>query len=199
MLIILAKVNIMRKEYFYIIILIISIAGVIGGTVSLLGNTPKVREARVTNEVGSAQINENTVTTASSEEKVSPNATFALKKYYDECSHFDYEEAELPQELVNLSKEEVEEYYADWEVEKFAKSELVLTKEINGYCNQHFLIKLDNDLVNIYRVGTLGELNQYQSTDISKDYLPEEDIEKLETGIPIFGEGKLSSVLEDFE
>lgn len=199
MLIILAKVNIMRKEYFYIIILIISIAGVIGGTVSLLGNTPKVREARVTNEVGNAQINENTVTTASSEEKVSPNATFALKKYYDECSHFDYEEAELPQELVNLTKEEVEEYYADWEVEKFAKSELVLTKEINGYCNQHFLIKLDNDLVNIYRVGTLGELNQYQSTDISKDYLPEEDIEKLETGIPIFGEGKLSSVLEDFE
>lgn len=191
--------NIMRKEYFYIIILIISIAGVIGGTVSLLGNTPKVREARVTNEVGNAQINENTVTTASSEEKVSPNATFALKKYYDECSHFDYEEAELPQELVNLTKEEVEEYYADWEVEKFAKSELVLTKEINGYCNQHFLIKLDNDLVNIYRVGTLGELNQYQSTDISKDYLPEEDIEKLETGIPIFGEGKLSSVLEDFE
>lgn len=199
MLIILAKVNIMRKEYFYIIILIISIAGVIGGIVSLLGNTPKVREARVTNEVGNAQINENTVTTASSEEKVSPNATFALKKYYDECSHFDYEEAELPQELVNLTKEEVEEYYADWEVEKFAKSELVLTKEINGYCNQHFLIKLDNDLVNIYRVGTLGELNQYQSTDISKDYLPEEDIEKLETGIPIFGEGKLSSVLEDFE
>lgn len=191
--------NIMRKEYFYIIILIISIAGVIGGIVSLLGNTPKVREARVTNEVGNAQINENTVTTASSEEKVSPNATFALKKYYDECSHFDYEEAELPQELVNLTKEEVEEYYADWEVEKFAKSELVLTKEINGYCNQHFLIKLDNDLVNIYRVGTLGELNQYQSTDISKDYLPEEDIEKLETGIPIFGEGKLSSVLEDFE
>ncbi len=189
----------MRKEYFYIIILIISIAGVIGGIVSLLGNTPKVREARVTNEVGNAQINENTVTTASSEEKVSPNATFALKKYYDECSHFDYEEAELPQELVNLTKEEVEEYYADWEVEKFAKSELVLTKEINGYCNQHFLIKLDNDLVNIYRVGTLGELNQYQSTDISKDYLPEEDIEKLETGIPIFGEGKLSSVLEDFE
>ncbi len=191
--------SIMRKEYLFIMILIILIAAVVGGFVGLLKKTPKVSEAKMVNEIQNVSQNENAVTTASSEEKVSPNTTFALKKYYDECSHFDYEEAEIPYELVNLTQEEVEEYYADWKVEKFAKNELVLTKEINGYCNQHFLIKLDNDLVNIYRVGTLGELNQYQSTDIAKDYLPEEDIGKLEEGIPVFGEGKLSAILEDYE
>lgn len=189
----------MKKEYLFMIILIILIATVVGGIVGLLKKTPKVSEAKMVNEIQNVSQNENAVTTASSEEKVSPNTTFALKKYYDECSHFDYEEAEIPYELVNLTQEEVEEYYADWKVEKFAKNELVLTKEINGYCNQHFLIKLDNDLVNIYRVGTLGELNQYQSTDIAKDYLPEEDIGKLEEGIPVFGEGKLSAILEDYE
>ncbi len=190
----------MRKEYLYIVILVVLIAAVIGGIVGVLKRTPNISEAKAANEVQNVPEKENTVvTTASSEEKVSPNATFALKKYYDECSHFDYEEAELPHELVNLTQEEVEEYYAGWEVEKFAKDQLVLTKEIDGYCNQHFLIKLDNDLVNIYRVGTLGELNQYQATDISKDYLPEEDIGKLEEGIPVFGEGKLSAILEDYE
>ncbi len=189
----------MKKEYLFIMILVILIAAVVGGVVGLLKKKPKVSEAKMTNEIQNVSQNENVVTTASSEEKVSPNATFALKKYYDECSHFDYEEAELPHELVNLTQEEVEEYYAGWEVEKFAKNQLVLTKEMDGYCNQHFLIKLDNGLVNIYRVGTLGELNQYQSTDISKDYLPEEDIGKLEEGIPVFGEGKLSAILEDYE
>lgn len=191
--------SIMKKEYLFIMILVILIAAVVGGVVGLLKKKPKVSEAKMTNEIQNVSQNENVVTTASSEEKVSPNATFALKKYYDECSHFDYEEAELPHELVNLTQEEVEEYYAGWEVEKFAKNQLVLTKEMDGYCNQHFLIKLDNGLVNIYRVGTLGELNQYQSTDISKDYLPEEDIGKLEEGIPVFGEGKLSAILEDYE
>ena len=190
----------MRKEFIYFVILVVLIAAVIGGIVGVLKRTPNISEAKAANEVQNVPEKENTVvTTASSEEKVSPNATFALKKYYDECSHFDYEEAELPHELVNLTQEEVEEYYAGWEVEKFAKDQLVLTKEIDGYCNQHFLIKLDNDLVNIYRVGTLGELNQYQATDISKDYLPEEDIGKLEEGIPVFGEGKLSAILEDYE
>lgn len=44
-----------------------------------------------------------------------------------------------------------------------------------------------------------GELNEYQKTDISRSYLPEEDIESLEKGISVYGEGKLSSVLEDYE
>ena len=44
------------------------------------------------------------VETASSEEKLSPNAEFALKKFYNECGHFKFEYAELPKELVNLTK-----------------------------------------------------------------------------------------------
>lgn len=192
----------MRKEYFYIVILILSIAGVIGGIVSLLNLSRDTSEAKVmTNQVQMQNISEteNTVTTASSEEKVSPNATFALKKYYDECSHFDYEEVELPNELVNLTEEEVQDFYTGWEIEEFSKDKLVLSKEVNGYCNQHFIIKLDDSMVNVYRVGTMGELNEYKTTDISKDYLPEEDIEKLEVGIPIYGEGKLGAALEDYE
>ena len=192
----------MRKEYVYIVILILSIAGVIGGIVSLLKTSRDMSEAKVTTnqvQVQNRSENENAVTTASSEEKVSPNVTFALKKYYDECNHFDYEEVELPTELVNLTEDEVEDFYADWEIEEFSKDKLILSKEVDGYCNQHFIIKLDDSMVNIYRVGTMGELNEYRTTEISKDYLPEEDIEKLEVGIPIFGEGKLGAALEDYE
>ena len=75
----------------------------------------------------------------------------------------------------------------------------MLCKEINGYCNEHFFIKLDNQNVNIYRLSTNGEFKKYKETDIVKEYLTEEDIEKLTQGITVYGEGKLSSVLEDFE
>lgn len=189
----------MRKEYIYIAVLIACIVGVVWGIAGLLNTSYQTQEAKQNDAIEEIYENKAAVTTASTEKKVSPNTNFALKKYYDECSHFDYEEAELPKELVNLTKQEVEDYYDDWEVEKFTEDDLVLSKEINGYCNQHFLIRLDEDNVNVYRMGTLGELNEYKKTDIARDYLPEEDIESLEEGITVFGEGKLSSALEDFE
>jgi len=178
---------------------VLAIIGVVWQIVGLLRTNYSVEEAQVTNDIESIYENKDTLTTSVEEEKISPNCNFALKKYYDECNHFDYEEAELPNELVNLTKKELEECYSDWEVEKFSNEDVVLCKEINGYCNQHFLIKLDEQMVNVYRLGNLGELTEYRKTDISRDYLPEEDVAKLEEGIPVYGEGKLSSVLEDYE
>ncbi len=189
----------MRRDYVYIGLLIACIVGVIWGIAGLLNTAYKTQEAKANENVEEIYENETIATTAIEEEKVSPNSSFALKKHYDECNHFDYEEAELPKELVNLNQQEVETYYEDWEVEEFSKDKLVLSKEMNGYCNQHFLIRLDDEAVNVYRMGTLGELKEYKKTDIASDYLPEEDIENLEEGITVFGEGKLSAVLEDFE
>lgn len=189
----------MKKEYVYISVLIACIIGAVWQIWGFLNNKYNGEEAKTINNIQNIYENKAAVTTAVEEKKVSPNSGFALKKYYDECSHFDYEEAELPVELVNLTRQEVEEYYSDWEVEEFTNDSLVLAKEINGYCNQHFLIRLDDENVNVYRMSTLGELKEYKKTDISKDYLPEEDVETLEEGITVFGEGKLSSALEDFE
>ena len=192
----------MRKEYIYIVILIACLAMVIYGIVGLLKINKTMDEEEMAKSKEIQNIYENTekvVTTAVEQKKVSPNTSFALKKYYDECSHFEYEEAELPIELVNLTRQEIEEYYVDWEVEEFTDKKLVLCKEINGYCNQHFIIKLDGQTVNIYRLSTDGQFQKYKETDIVKEYLPEEDIEKLTEGITVYGEGKLSSTLEDFE
>lgn len=190
----------MRKEYIYILILILSI-GIVGWEIVALINTRYQPDENIQKSSSIENIYENkqTVTTASENKKVSPNMKFALKKCYDECNHFEYEEAQLPVELVNLTQAEVEDYYKDWEVAEFTDKQLTLTKEINGYCDQHFLIKLDQDHVNVYQFGRLGELNPYQKTDIARDYLPQEDIENLEEGITVYGQGKLSAVLEDYE
>lgn len=140
-----------------------------------------------------------TISTASTEEKVSPNAEFALKKYYNECGHFKFEYAKLPEELVNLTKEEVEDFYDDWEVEEFSANKIVLVKEISSLCDEHFIIKLGEKYVQIFHLEPDGNLVLYKTTDISRDYLPAEDIAKLEQGMYVFGEGKLNSIIEDFE
>ena len=133
------------------------------------------------------------------EEKILPTAEFAMKKVYNECGHFKFEYAELPQELINLTEEELESYYKDWEIEEFSPSKIILTKEINSLCDEHFIIKLGEKYVQVFHLEPDGNLVVYETTDISREYLPEEDIKKLEEGIYVFGKGKLNSVLEDFE
>lgn len=145
--------------------------------------------------------NQAVLETIGQEEKVSYNAEFALKKYYDECGHFTFQYAELPKEMINLTKDELKEIYNEWNIEEFSSELIILSKEIDNVCDEHFVIKLgeDDSNISIYRVGNGGSLSLYKETDISKEYLTEEDIEMLEEGILIYGIGKLNSTLEDFE
>jgi hypothetical protein len=140
-----------------------------------------------------------TLEASSEEEKISPNATFAVKEYFDECGHFNFSYESLPKDLVNLSRQEVEDYYDDYEVEEFSSNDVVIAKEINGLCSEHFYVKLGDENVEVLRLNTDGSFSKYQDTEISRAYLPEEDISKLEEGIYVYGSGKINSVLEDYE
>lgn len=141
-----------------------------------------------------------TIEAVSEEKKVVPSTEFAIKKYYDECGHFKFEYEELPKELINLTKQEIDDYYNDeYEVEEFNNNTLILSKEINGLCDEHFVLKLEDENVEVYKMNTDGSYSLYKTTEISKEYLPAEDIEKLEEGLYVYGEGKINASLEDFE
>ena len=143
--------------------------------------------------------NEITLETFQTDEKLSFDAEFELKKYYDECGHFILKQAELPKELINLKRNEIEELYEEWEVEEFSKDKLILSQEINSICDEHYLVKLGDSNVEIYQIGNGGLLNLYRETDISKEYLTEEDVSTLQNGILIYGTRNLNSIIEDFE
>lgn len=183
----------MRKIIIYGII----IFGVSIGIGFYYANLWKINNPTVSYE--NKTTTENVVQTLSEEEKVSYNASFAIKKYYKECGHFKFNYSELPKELVNLSKTEVENFYPDWKVEKFSANEVVLSQEIDERCDEHFILKLGEDNIEIYRDIKNGEEKLYKSTNISKDYLTNIDIEKLKEGIYVYGISNLNSAIEDFE
>lgn len=140
-----------------------------------------------------------TLEASSEDEKLSPNARFAIKEYYDECGHFNFKYYQLPTEIVNMTRQEIEDYYDEYEVEEFENDSVVLTKEINGLCDEHFYVTLDNGHIEVMKLGADGSFIPYQKTDISREYLPEEDVKQLEEGIYVYGSGKINSVLEDYE
>lgn len=151
--------------------------------------------------IDSNSINSNTQVqeTYFSEEKLSFNSTFAIKKYYDKCGHFEFNYSELPKELINLSKKEVEDLYPDWTIEEFSSTGVVLSKNEDNICNEHYVIKLNDNSVDIYHLEQDGEESLYKSTNIMKEYLTQKDISNLKTGIYVYGKGNINSVIEDFE
>lgn len=86
------------------------------------------------------------------EEKVSFNSSFAIKKYYDECGHYEINYSELPNELINLTKTEVENLFPEWEVEEFSSNGVMLAKRETNICNEHYVLKMNDDEVDVFHI-----------------------------------------------
>ena len=157
-------------------------------------------EDECTEEYNEEQMaNQNTAEVSSTEEKVAANAILILKKYYTKCDHTINEYVELPQELVNLTKEQVQEKYADWQVIGFEKGKITLYKEFDDVCGEHFKLKIEDGKVVVYTVNNDGTETLYEKTNISSEYLTETDLINMQDGLEIYGKEELNQVIEDFE
>lgn len=145
-------------------------------------------------------INEqNTTAVSSNEEKVAANAILILKKYYKQCDHTINEYVELPQELVNMTEEEVQAHYPDWEVIGFEQGKITLYKEFDDVCGEHFKLRVEDGKVVVYIVKNDGSESLYEKTDISSEYLTETDLINMQDGLEIYGKEELNQIIEDFE
>lgn len=142
---------------------------------------------------------QNATTVSSTEEKLSSNAILILKKYYQKCEHTINEYVELPQELVNMTEEEVQAQYSDWEVIGFEKGKVTLYKEFEDVCGEHFKLKVEDGKIVIYIVNNDGTERVYEKTNISSEYLTETDLINMQDGLEIYGREELNQIIEDFE
>jgi len=135
----------------------------------------------------------------SREDKVGPNAILKLKKVYLDCKHTITETVELPIELINMNKVELENEYKDWKLEEFCPDEIIFSREYTGICNEHYLVKIVEDVLGIYSIDKDGNKTLREKTEIYSEYLPENDISRLKNGIEVIGRDNLNSLLEDYE
>lgn len=137
--------------------------------------------------------------TNSEEEKISPNCFMILKTFYKQCSHETSQHLEIPEELVNKTKEELQEKYNGWNIEKFSDTEIILSKDQEGRCGEHYIVRDNNGKVTIYEILEDGSEKEYEVTDISTEYLTDTDKINMEKGIEVYGKQNLNQLIEDFE
>jgi hypothetical protein len=133
------------------------------------------------------------------EETVSPNAIVIITEIYKKCGHTITKREEVPREIVNLNEEKVKEYYKDWNVDEFSSEEIKISREKNGICDEHYILRESDGYISISAKNDIGEFIFKALTDIPVQYLPEEDYKNLEKGIEIVGKDNLNKFLEDFE
>ena len=142
---------------------------------------------------------ENLIETTTFEEKTTPNTILTLQKYYTECGHTIETNNTLPEEQVNLTEDEIREKYADWNLELFSVEEIILLKEVDSFCGEHYLVTEKDGLIAISTVDQDGTVTFKEKTNISVEYLPETDRITLKNGLMVYGTEELNKLLEDFE
>ena len=204
----------MKKSWLIILVLAIIVIGIITG-VYIYNRNKKIGKNIVDNEIN---IVSETITdecteeyekleeqakleieTNSSEEKISPNCLITLKRYYDECQHTINEYLDIPKDLVNGTESDLQKEYPNWEIQKYSNNEIILYKEFNSNCGQHFVLRDVGGKINIYKINENNEEELYEKTEISVEYLTETDRIEIQNGIRVNGIEELNQLIEDFE
>lgn len=145
------------------------------------------------------EIQEEMLQANSTEEKISPNCFITMKKTYNKCGHTTSEYISIPKELVNKTKEDLEEKYAGWTIDKFSDTQIVISKKEEGECGEHYIVKDKDGKVVIYKLLEDGTENEYEVTDISTEYITDTDKINMKNGIKVNGKQELNQLIEDFE
>lgn len=132
------------------------------------------------------------------EEKISPYAKLVIKKKFSKCNHTTVSIVDVPKELVNLPRKDLEEKYSGWEIEKFSSDEVILYREIAANCEDHFVLKEKDGNIAIYNETDEDEMNLIEILSVNLDLLSEEDKNNLQEGIKIYGKDELNSLIEDY-
>ena len=144
-------------------------------------------------------LQEEILKTNAEEEKISPNCFITFRKNHKKCGHQTSQYLEIPEELVNKNKEELQKKYNGWNIKKFSDIEIILSKDEEGGCGEHYIVRDNNGKVTIYEVLEDGSEKEYEVTDISTEYLTDTDKANMEKGIEVNGKQNLNQLIEDFE
>lgn len=163
--------------------------------------TTKIAEQNIVDECTEEyeEMKNEILETNAEEEKISPNCSITLSKFYNKCGHETSQYLEIPEELVNKTKEELQEKYAGWNIEKFSDTEIILSKDEEGVCGEHYIVRDNNGKVTIYQILEDSSEKEYEVTDISTEYLTDTDKSNMEKGIEVNGKQNLNQLIEDFE
>ena len=189
----------MRKWGIIALIIILFVLSIVSGFFIKSAINFSRDKSEENNVVLANELEDESVKTGANDIMVSPNAEVITTEYFKRCGHTITKKEQVPREIVNLNEDKVKEYYNDWNLDEFTANEIKLSRKTPGICGEHYILRESDGFISISCKNDSGEYIFKGLTDISVQYLPEEDLKKLEKGIEVVGRENLNKFLEDYE
>ncbi len=201
----------MRKSIIISAIIVLFILGTIIGIIMIKNSLPEEEKAEIaeqnTEEIYDEctdeyeeMVKSNTLVeeTSSEGEKISPNCSIIFKRHYNDCGHTIEQYASIPTELVNKTEEDLQKQYEGWTIEEFSRNQIILYREFDSECGEHYILREKDGKVAIYlKTGDTEEL--VEETEIATEFLTQTDRLELQNGIEANGRVELNQLIEDYE
>ena len=125
----------------------------------------------------------------------------AILSNKSESKNLDEAKSEASKNLQNVKEETVsDECINEWEdYAQYVNEEVEETGSNVGEDDTKYLLKNENNYINVYYLDDNDDEYLYKKTDISTEYLSQEDLDDLSGGIEVVGLEELNKILEDFE
>ena len=134
------------------------------------------------------------VVKTSSFQTLDDTASIELTTLYS-CGHSKTEIIKPADNIINKSKEEIEEINPGWTIKQFTKNYLMVEEIKDQQCENHYTIKLSNNKIQVYQ----GNKGLIKEVEINVNMLTEDDKRILMSGIAVNSEYELLEILESFE
>lgn len=137
------------------------------------------------------------------ENRISPNTFIEERTSYKACGHIISVITPAPDQMVNMTKEELSQYISSNEPNKriisFSNVKIVLWNEKNHLCKDHYVIGEEDGKIAIFKIGESGEkILDKVFVEYPVSILRELDRQKISDGIIVDSEDELSDMLENF-
>ena len=130
--------------------------------------------------------------------KITPSTKLVYEYYYPITGEKETKEETAPYFMVDLTFDDLQKYYSDWQVTYFSADKVVMQKKVYDEKGQKYIIgEKDGKLTVFWETDKDGEIIK-EVTDIYVSSLPAEEQEKIRKGIEVIGEESLINILQDY-
>jgi hypothetical protein len=137
------------------------------------------------------------------EPKIMSSTRIEYQNYYTLDDKLEIEkEIEPPYYMINLTREQMEEFYPEFQLIAFSPEKVILRRIIEDRSDKYYIIKRHNTNIGVFHdyrdKGEDIELDEYlrDTIDIPVNDLVWEEQDKLNNGIIVYGEEELSQSLK---
>ncbi|NLJ41216.1 MAG: hypothetical protein GX352_06380 [Clostridiales bacterium] len=131
---------------------------------------------------------------------ITPDTRLIFEKEYLRCGDSRVEERRAEPYEIGLSRQEMTLRFPEWYIKEYSMEKVVLVKEIDDYCSNHFILKERDGRVVVYMPSEYeDEYRSITETGIIIGVLPSDMQEDIHKGLVLDSLEDIETFIENFD